>query len=333
MQENDYILLLYKQWTGQLDPDEAARLESWLVASPGNEAVAAKLYGLWEQVGAYHPVVAADLEADFKRVQARLRADARPARVVPMSCGRRWLRAAAAVLLLIVGGWGLRAWMTTPEMRTASASGAELRQVSLPDGSNVWLRRDALLEYPGEFASAERLVRLQGEAYFEVAHRPGHPFRVVTAEGDRVEVLGTAFGVRSRSDLQQTEVLVRSGQVRFRPQGSRDFVEVKARQKAVYHRGTARLVLESEATLNELSWQTGGLEFVSTPLEQVIQDLQDHYGVRIRLLNPALLTCRHTAPLTNQPIDKVLATMALTYGLEVSSPAAGQYDLAGGTCR
>lgn len=211
---------------------------------------------------------------------------------------------------------------------------AGVRELTLPDGSRVWLRQHAVIQYPTSFDnSAARTVRLSGEAYFEVTHRPDQPFRVETTAGDRVEVLGTAFGVALSPNREKTEVLVRSGRVRFIPSGTEKSVELTARQKAAYSRASAQLLLDRDASLNALAWQAGGLEFVRTPLATVITDLEQYYGVNIILQNDALRNCRHTAPLTNQPLDKVLDGLALTYQLEVVSLGADEYVLKGGTCQ
>src|SRR5690606_26694388 len=75
----------------------------------------------------------------------------------------------------------------------------------LPDGTHVWLNAASTLTYAISGAVQERLVQLDGEAYFEVARDPNRPFRVAS-RGQVVEVLGTHFNVNSYLD----EPLVRT---------------------------------------------------------------------------------------------------------------------------
>jgi ferric-dicitrate binding protein FerR (iron transport regulator) len=151
--------------------------------------------------------------------------------------------------------------------------------------------------------------------------------------GDVVKVLGTQFGVRMPSGQGKTDVFVRSGKVLFSPKMRPGGVILTAHQKATYDHTSTQLIVDKSATLNELAWQTGGLEFVSTPMEEVISDLETHYNVTITLRNSAMRTCPHTAIHTTQPIDKVLQSLALTHQFRVTNPAPGQYELTGGDCQ
>ena len=63
--------------------------------------------------------------------------------------------------------------------------------VNLPDGSKVWLNAGSSLKYPTQFNDKQRVVSMQGEAYFEVESDKKHPFIVKTKELT-VEATGTA---------------------------------------------------------------------------------------------------------------------------------------------
>jgi len=330
MQANDdYILLLSKQFSGDISPAESALLTQWLAQSPENAQLAAELRQVWEKTGDYSKTFSPDLDAAFRQIQQRIRTTEQPrAKVVPL--GQRLLRIAAVLALLLTAVWGYRE-IAAPPMVTATASAEEKRLINLPDGSRVWLRRDAALEYPAAFPSSERRVKLVGEAYFEVAHDPAQPFRVELSEGEWVEVIGTAFNVR-QNDTEKS-VLVKSGKVRFNMENNRGEVTLEKGEKAIYDRPANTLQKMKVSTFNELSWQTGGLEFVRTPMHQVIADLEQFYKVKITLRNPTMRSCAHMSPLTNQPIEKVLESLALTYDFRVTTPAPGQYELSGGNCQ
>jgi len=330
MQANDdYILLLSKQFSGDISPAESNVLDQWLAQSPENEQLAAELRQVWEKTGDYTKAFSPNLDVAFRQVQQRINIAEKPrSRVVPL--GPRLLRIAAALALLLFAVWGYRE-IASPPMLTATASAEDKRLISLPDGSRVWLRRDAALEYPAAFSGSERRVKLVGEAFFEVKHDPAQPFHVDLAEGGSVDVLGTQFSVR-QNDTEKS-VLVKSGKVRFNMDGNRGEVTLEKGEKAVYNRPANTLQKMKVTTFNELSWQTGGLEFVKTPMHQVITDLEQFYNVKITLRNPAMRSCAHISPLTNQPIEKVLESLALTYDFRVTTPAPGQYELSGGNCQ
>lgn len=333
MKENDYLLLLYKRLNAEIGPEESARLEAWLLESAEHRRLAGEMEQIWAATGAYTPSLNVDLDKDFSLLQSRLRQEEATPKIKIVRFPTVLVRIAAALLLLLSAVWVFRVLQPEkPVWQMAAAGNAPKIEVTLPDGTRVWLRQGSSLEYPTSFEGAHRLVNLRGEAYFDVAHDPAHPFRVSVNTGEKVEVLGTQFNVRA-SDQAQTSVLVRSGKVRYTPVDSQEGVLLVAGKKAVYDKITAKITLSDAISYNELAWQTGGLEFVKTPLSQAVRDLENWYGVKVSLENPALANCPHTAPLTNQSIDVVLKAMAETYGMNVRRDSEGNYHLSGGNCQ
>lgn len=84
-------------------------------------------------------------------------------------------------------------------------------QLTLPDGTIVWMNTASTLTYPVAFTGGERRVVLNGEAYFEVAHDPSVPFKV-TAHGTEITVTGTRFNISAYlSDKTVTTTLLEGG--------------------------------------------------------------------------------------------------------------------------
>ncbi|MBK6932797.1 MAG: FecR domain-containing protein [Saprospirales bacterium] len=333
MQNFDYILLLSKRFSGEINASEAALLDEWISQSPENERLAGQYQAIWMHSTEQFKAFRLDMDAEFQQLQARLKLTGAPAtRTVPIRFSV--FRVAAALAFLLLAVWAIRQFTpTAPANMVAEASSTNIRTVDLPDGSRVWLRQNAQLQYPQKFSARERRVQLSGEAYFDVAQRDGQPFRVEMEDGGIAEVLGTTFSVRASKNDPETSVLVCSGKVRFSPDGKSRGAVLLPNKKGVFNRQTAQLRVLEVPTLNELAWQTGGLEFIRTPLETVLDDLETHYQVKIELLNPALLRCLHTAPQTNQPIQQVLETLSLTYQLQISNPSPGHFILSGGKCQ
>lgn len=334
MQENDYLFLLYKQLNGEIIPAETALLDEWLRQSAENRRLADEVRQVWDQTGHYAPAVTADKDAGFARVQAKIRAaETRPAtRVVPLY--RSWMRVAAAIALLAAGIWAFRQWTgaDSPALRIEMAGNEASHSFELPDGSRVWLRQGSRLEFPPAFSNAERRVKLRGEGYFDVTHDAARPFRVELNDGEQVQVLGTQFAVKTLPG-EAPAVLVKTGKVHFSPDGRREGVYLTAGKKAVYDRANTRFTLTDLTSFNELAWQAGGLEFVRTPLAQVVADLEKWYGVSIDLKNKALNECPYTAPLADRPLPQVLGSLELVYGFRVRQSGEGLYILEGGQCR
>ncbi len=332
MKENDFILLVLKRLSGDITPAEASLLSDWLSQSPENERIAAEYALIWEKSGSYQKEFSPNLVADFAKVQARIGAEEAPA-VKVTYVSARLLRVAAALALLLVAVWGYSSfgWGVGYDS-TLSAQQAGKQLLSLSDGSRVWLRQGSTLEYAKSYDGKKtRKVKLSGEAYFEVTHDPAHPFKVELEKGGQVEVLGTAFNVKQSAS--ETTVLVRSGKVQYTLENGTKSPVLQANQAAVYDRNAGTLRVAHKTSFNELSWQTGGLEFVKTPLSQVVSDLEEFYKVKISLQNKAMADCPHSALLSDESLDNVLDGLAVAYQLKVSRTAPGQYVLSGGHCQ
>ena len=330
---NDHhILLLSKRFSGDLTPAETAVLNEWLEQSAEHRQLAAELQQVWEKTGGYGKSFTPDLDAAFLRVQDKIRTAAAPQpRSRMIALPRQLMRIAATLAFLLAAVWAYREFSAPEAALTTLVSHEEKQLVRLSDGTQVWLRRDGEIAYPATFGGSDRRITLRGEAYFDVQHNPAKPFRVALDNGGAVEVLGTQFNIRQTGT--EISVLVRSGKVRFRPEEKGGSYVLEAGRKAIFNKANGETVEKKVQSYNELAWQTGGLEFIGVPMEQVIADLEAHYNVKINLQNPTMRSCPHTALHTTQPIEKVLESLALTHQLRVTNPAPGQYELLGGTCQ
>lgn len=327
-QEEHYLLLL-RQWQHGATPADQAAAEQWRASSPEHAETADELDAIWTAAGMYQPQLpAADAEAAYAAIRQKAGLQAPKRRVLYPA----WLLGvAAAVLMLLVAVQVF--YRQAPAVATQMIAATDnVLDASLPDGSRVWLRPGSTLEYPQAFDQNTRKVRLKGEAYFEVQHNPQLPFWVEMANGSRVEVLGTAFGVRDVQGMP-TMVLVQTGLVRFRGNPSHEGELLKASDKGILTANQDQIIKTHTGSTNELAWHTGGLAFVETPLSVVLKDLETFYGVQITLENEALLDCTYTAPLTNQPIGEVLEALAYAFKMRLQKTADKSYTLRKGVCR
>jgi len=314
-------------FSGKATPEEYAAVEKWRLLSSGNESAFRDYALIWERSGNFEPALQINKDAAFARILEKT------GKQVVTSAERSPLyyfsRMAAVIVLLIISVILFRQKGTGEVFDQTTVATTENQELHLSDGSVVWLRKGSTLLYHSEDnGSAFRHVRLKGDGFFEVAHNPARPFRVELEDGACVEVLGTEFHVSQTG--ANIGVLVKSGKVRFSPTRG-DFPVLTASQKAVYSKKDARLTISESSSMNEFSWHTGGLEFVSTPLSKVVEDLEQFYHAEITLENSALNSCLHTAPLTNAPLEEVLSALELAYGLRVIRTGNG-YKLTGGNC-
>lgn len=156
---------------------------------------------------------------------------------------------------------------------------------------------------------------LAGEAFFDIHPGKGRPFRIGTSRSV-TEVLGTSFLVNASS--LSDRVIVTTGRVLFAAKGQpeRNCVLSERQEAVLSEKGLEKK--QVTAAGNYLSWQTGDLVFAQTPLDQVAEDLSDHYGVIVRLadtLIPKAGTYKITSEFTNQTLQQALEEINVLTGL------------------
>ncbi|MEM9327779.1 MAG: FecR domain-containing protein [Bacteroidota bacterium] len=183
-----------------------------------------------------------------------------------------WIGIAAAIALLIVFlPWSSDREEAAFEIAEITSKASETRPIVLPDSSVVTMNALSKLSYK---ADGERLVALEGEAFFEV--QKGEPFKVDTELG-RVEVLGTSFNVYSRAD--QFHVACKTGKVRVEIP-SKDFDEILLPGDQVrLDRDTILFTQVQHEFVGR--WQTGEFYFDKRPVREVLEEIGRQYDIAI----------------------------------------------------
>lgn len=158
-------------------------------------------------------------------------------------------------------------------------------QVTLPDGTNVWLNSATTLRYPSRFDKPERTVELEGEAYFEVAStlpKP-RPFLVKTRE-QTVEVLGTHFCVTAYVDESETKTTLVEGAVKvLNLKANKSDLLKPGEQSIISDAGTEIRMVNTETVI---AWKNGIFFFEETPFEQMMKQIDRWYDIEVRYHGP-----------------------------------------------
>lgn len=166
-------------------------------------------------------------------------------------------------------------------MLTLSTPRGGQYQVTLSDGTKVWLNAESKLHYPYRFSKDIRNVELEGEAYFEVAHQKGAPFIVKTSK-EKVEVLGTHFNVNSyQADINSTVALL-EGKVKV-SSGADHATVLKPGQQSVMRRG--KMEIQTINVDECVAWKNGEFMFNNETLENVMKKVARWYDLDIELSN------------------------------------------------
>ncbi|GEM_PF-1135055 len=233
---------------------------------------------------------------------------------------KKWIgKVAAAILLLMAGSWFVFQFFSPTELTIQTTYG-EIKEFSLPDGSLVTLNGNSTMSYAATWTETEtRVVKLQGEAYFEVKKKPATQtkFQVITRDLI-VEVLGTAFNVNTRQEA--TKVFLEEGVVKL------NLVDQKASElylapgELVSYSTEKKLLLSPQKVENELqvSWKQGILTVKDAPLKEILEKLAATNNFEFEIEERGLAERKFTLSLPNDNMEEAMSLLSRTTNTSIS---------------
>lgn len=265
------------------DPQLQRDFQAWLTADPARAAQWDATCRTWESLGS------AAADPALSAARSGLMADVAAARRAPS----RWRWAAAIVGMIGAGGLATVLWTSTmPQSDTAPAAPApsaqarystavgERRSITLADGSIATLSTDSALRVT-EWGQRRALVLERGEAFFEVAKDPQHPF-VVAVSGHTVTALGTAFNVRRDADRWSVGLL--EGKIRVGDAEGGASIDLLPGSRLEQREGAAWTLASADVAALS-AWRTGSLVFDDQPLSVIVAELNRYSTQKVRIVS------------------------------------------------
>ncbi|HTF19417.1 MAG TPA: FecR domain-containing protein, partial [Chryseolinea sp.] len=200
--------------------------------------------------------------------------------------------------------------------------GSSVREVVLSDGSMVKLQPHSKLKFNDVKHATSRIVTLEGEAYFEVAHDKQRPF-FVHAGRTLTKVLGTSFTIEAPGASKSVSVTVRTGTVSVSKESTHSTdvdtstqVILTPNQRVVYDPVLDQLtasVVELPVLLPE-NVNREAMEFDDESVASILNKLETAYGVHISFDETALSKCRITTKFTTESLFNRLNVVAKAIG-------------------
>lgn len=158
--------------------------------------------------------------------------------------------------------------------------------LTLADGSKVWLNAASTLRYPASFAGKERKVELTGEGYFEVAKNASMPFKVNVAGKSEVEVLGTHFNINSYADEATINTTLLEGKVKVTPVTNSQLNTQNSQllspgQQAQLNAAGQISVNKNVDTETIVAWKSGLFHFVRADVKTIMRQIGRWYNIDI----------------------------------------------------
>ncbi|MCW3804745.1 FecR family protein [Plebeiibacterium marinum] len=215
---------------------------------------------------------------------------------------------AAVVLLFIISGGGFyfsKYINNEPLYTKIAADRGSVATVTLPDSSKVWLNSGSTLEYSNGFGNSQRLLKLNGQAYFEVVKNKKVPF-IVRSRDINVKVLGTRFTVDAYDNAVQASVVLEEGSVEMTPsRHPKQKMFLKPGEKIVYDSETEKAKRTNVRAERYSSWRNGILNFYNTPMRDVVRKLSNRYNFEFGL-DQALEDMEVTFTVNQEDLPSVL---------------------------
>lgn len=306
MDERIYMIIA-KELAGEAEAADLRELEAWLSSAEGNRQEYEQVKALWGQADEVMDTQVFDTAAAWNKVAGKIQL-AKPGtpKTIQMPVWTKYAAGVAAILLL-----GVLVWkpLSNNGMVTVLADNGN-REVTLPDNSHITLREGSTLSYPETFDPAQRNVKLEGEAFFEVARNEKQPF-VIDAGVAEVKVLGTSFNVHCANN--EAEVTVATGKVQMTSgRKATDYVILTPGEKGVLlHNELAEMTVNDN---NYLYWKTGVLAFEHKPLSYIVAEIGRLHKTNILLDNAMPETMKAqviTISFNRQPVEDMLTELCL----------------------
>lgn len=319
--------MLVSYLTGNCSKDEQLYVENWINESSENMAVYTDLKKVWRYSEAKDIKQKFDVDNAWNKFRQNTIFDYAPEKGIRKTRKPRFRKLAvyassiaAAAVLLFGLYFVFNNFQSQPEILNYYSAVANAdNPYLLPDGTTLLMNKGSEVSYPEKFDSDSRLLNFSGEAFFNVAHNPEHPM-IISTGNVRVEILGTSFDLCNIPNTNEVTVFLETGKVKFYSVNNetgemQNNIIVLPGEKAVYSKVTGEITKSEITNNNHLVWKTGVLDFVATPMPEILKVISNAYRMNIETDIPMehfILTARYE----NETPQSIMEAMSVIFGIK-----------------
>lgn len=295
---DDKLLQLY--FEGATTDEQSRLITEWLDASTAHMQHYQRLCRLYE-IGLWHEHPAQAVAAPTHRIAWR-------------SIGNEVMKVAAILII----GFMLNNWLSALKgdekaaMQTIHVPAGQNAQLTLADGSKVWLNAGSTLHFPTHFVDGQRLVNLEGEGFFEVTANKEKPF-IVSTSRYAIKALGTSFNVHAYKQSNDFETALLSGVVEVSNHANTQTVILLPNTRVVL--SDNKLTTLPIQSTDYFLWREGIICF-NEPLAEVLDKLELYFNIEIQVNNERTLQNKQYCVgkfRTRDGLDHILNVLQLTH--------------------
>lgn len=315
--DNTKIVLLDRFMRGETSPEEEQQLLAWFREVESQEDILTFYRQRWHESATKEISEEVQLRM-FNQIKERINTDKSTLLKNNRKQNRRrllrWGQYAAAILLGVVVGitshlYTRQSTTEAKEYRVEAEKG-QRANVTLPDGTKVWLNSHTQLVYTSNYGVKDRVVDLRGEAYFEVAKDKEHRFIVKAGDLD-VEALGTTFNVKAYQEDNDVIATLFSGSIRATA-GKQSVILSPSQQVAFSRQRETFIVNNPENIAYASMWRDNELAFKGETLNEIAIRMNRLYNVQIEFKSEKIKQFRFSGVIKNNSLDNVFEIISLT---------------------
>lgn len=279
MVDIDQIIQKYIQ--GQTSEEENQKLYDWVKESADNKKRLFAEKDIWDTYSLGSNSKEYNTDDEFEILMKQ---------IVPQKSVKRhqlysFIKVAAIIIFAFGLGWASQfisvennESQPVVEMQEIFVPKGQINQIFLADGTRIWINSESRLSVPKVFTQNERIVKLSGEAYFDVAKDKKHPFKV-DVKGQQIKVYGTTFNVRAYENSKNIETTLETGEIRLLTEGKTTVL--KPGDQSLYNKENREINVNKVDPKSFSTWKDGRFEFKNENLIEVFKIVERWYDVEI----------------------------------------------------
>lgn len=182
-------------------------------------------------------------------------------------------------------------------------------EITLEDGTKVWLNANTTLTFPNQFSGQTREVSINGEGYFDVVSNKLKPF-IVKTDKYNIKVWGTKFNVMAYSGNEKFETALFEGSVEILKSGGSKGTLIQPDQRIFQEK--EQLIIAPITDMNHQLWKEGIISFQDASFTELVNKLQLYFDLKIEVKNNKILNYRCTGKFrTKDGVEHVLKVLQL----------------------
>lgn len=213
--------------------------------------------------------------------------------------------------IFLIGFWGSKLSSDKIQMQTIHVPAGQRAELTLADGTHVWLNSRSTLKFPERFSANARNVELDGEGYFSVQHNEKSPFTVQTSKY-AIQVLGTEFNVKAYRNSPLFETALLKGSVKISSPNWENELLLKPNEVvSIENKRIKKSIINNN---DYFKWKEGLFCFENESIQDLIKKLELYYDTTIEIQCPSLLEHHYSGKFRIQDgIEHVLKVLQLKH--------------------